>query len=76
MSYKKAWRAKEYAVASVVEMLEESDAKLPLWYVLLESNNLDSLTHIKANLDNRFQFYFMVIGACIQESKYSSYGGY
>lgn len=46
--------------------LEESYAKLPLWSAILESNNLGSFTSIETNTNNRFQNFFMSIGASIQ----------
>lgn len=66
MSYDKMWRARECAWASVHGTLEDSYAKLPLWTTVLESTNPGLITNIYMDSDNKFEYYFMNIGAFVQ----------
>ena len=66
ISYNKAWRGKEYALNSVRRSPDENFAKLPAYCYELVSKNPRTLTWIKTNDDNHFEYFFMAIGACIR----------
>ncbi|XP_038683008.1 uncharacterized protein LOC119983395 [Tripterygium wilfordii] len=66
ITYDKAWRARECALYSLRGSSEESFTYLPHYCAVLEINNPGTITHIESDDENRFNFFFMAIGASLR----------
>lgn len=63
LSYAKAWRAKEYALAELMGSADESYAILPRYCEQLMKYNPGTCTDIVTDDNNRFKYFFMSLGA-------------
>nr|GEY63712.1 hypothetical protein [Tanacetum cinerariifolium] len=63
ISYSQAWRAKCYALQLLRGTPEESFSELPLYCHNLKLKNQGTITHIKTDNENRFEIFFLAVGA-------------
>ena len=63
--YSKAWRAKEYTQNLVYDDPLHSFATVPSYFYMLEQENLRTVTKLKIDYENMFEYLFMAIGPCI-----------
>ena len=65
ISYHQAWRAKQYALLSLRGTKEDSFTKLPAYCHNLAKHNPGTVTHIKTDADDRFEFLYVALGCSV-----------
>ncbi|GJR94062.1 calcium uniporter protein [Tanacetum coccineum] len=66
ISYSQAWRAKCYALQLLRGTPQESFSELPLYCHNLKLKNQGTITHIETDDEDRFEIFFLAIGAVIR----------
>ncbi|GJT90654.1 transmembrane 9 superfamily member 11-like protein [Tanacetum coccineum] len=66
ISYSQAWRAKCYALQLLRGTPRESFSELPLYCHNLKLKNQGTITHIETDDEDRFEIFFLAIGAVIR----------
>lgn len=69
ISYRKAWRAKEFAVSELVGSWDESYRILPSYCAELTRVDPDAVTVLVCREEDRFARFFWSFGACIKSYK-------
>ncbi|EOY00137.1 Uncharacterized protein TCM_009686 [Theobroma cacao] len=64
--YGKAWQVKEYVESLVFGPPEESFQLLPSYFHMLERENLDTVTCVATDGEQRFKYCFWVFESCIR----------
>ncbi|XP_062103219.1 uncharacterized protein LOC133814247 [Humulus lupulus] len=69
MSYAKAWRCREHALAYIRGTPESSFQKLPSFLYMMEQKNPETVTHLQMDNEGRFKYCFMSLGVSIMRFK-------
>ncbi|XP_062100085.1 uncharacterized protein LOC133805956 [Humulus lupulus] len=69
MSYAKAWRCREHALAYIRGAPESSFQKLPSFLYMMEQKNPGTVTHLQMDNEGRFKYFFMALGVSIMGFK-------
>ncbi|XP_062086202.1 uncharacterized protein LOC133792313 [Humulus lupulus] len=69
MSYAKAWRCREHALAYIRGTPESSFQKLPSFIYMMEQKNPRTVTHLQMDNEGRFKYCFMALGVSIMGFK-------
>ncbi|XP_062103698.1 uncharacterized protein LOC133814801 [Humulus lupulus] len=69
MSYAKARRCREHALAYIRGTLESSFQKLPSFLYMMEQKNPGTVTHLQMDNEGRFKYCFMALGVSIMGFK-------
>ncbi|XP_062081583.1 uncharacterized protein LOC133788119 [Humulus lupulus] len=69
MSYAKAWRCREHALAYIRGTPESSFQKLPSFLYMMEQKNPGTVTHLQMDNEGRFKYCFMALGVSIMGFK-------
>ena len=65
VTYKQAWRAKNYAFELMLGSLEDSFGKLPTYFHNLKKLNPGTVTYIETDEEDRFEQCFFSIGCAV-----------
>ena len=65
VTYKQAWRAKNYAFELMLGSLEDSFGKLPTYFHNLKKLNPGTVTYIETDEEDRFEQCFFAIGCAV-----------
>ncbi|XP_062089321.1 uncharacterized protein LOC133795877 [Humulus lupulus] len=69
MSYAKAWRCQEHALAYIRGTPESSFQKLPSFLYMMEQKNPGTVTHLQMDNEGKFKYCFMDLGVSIMGFK-------
>ncbi|GKC32809.1 hypothetical protein Tco_1040103 [Tanacetum coccineum] len=65
VSYKRAWKVKQLALAANYGCPIESFSELPIYCLNLKLANEDSVTHIETDAEGRFKMCFIAFGFAV-----------
>ncbi|CAH1422927.1 unnamed protein product [Lactuca virosa] len=70
ISYQQAWRAKQYALLMLRGTKEDSFTKLPAYLHNLVKRNPGTITQIRTNDDDRFEFVYIALGCSVSSDNF------